>query len=311
MRSSCAGMENSCTEIESVQKKEKRRKPESDRKKQENIKKLKKVKKSEKSRKREKAESEEKQEIPQRQDYSIYNMKPEERRNVMMLGALCAGCCGYLYFHSLIVSLVMIFLSAFLLPVYKRKKAEDRQHQLRLEFRDFLYAVSSAVNTGRSLEEALEDAWEPVMLIHGEGCMMASEISWMNHVIRETNCGAEPLLRDLARRSHIDEITQFVDVCTACRKTGGDLSALIVKASAIITQNIELTQEKHALLSQKKLESTILAAMPPAVIFLIHMASSDYLVMMYETFEGRLIMAGSLMATLGSFLWSYRLISFD
>ena len=140
---------------------------------------------------------------------------------------------------------------------------------------------------------------------------MAGELLRMISVIRETNCSAEPLLKDLARRSHVDEIAEFVDVCMTCRKTGGDISGLINKASEIITQNIELAREKHVMLSQKRLESRILALMPPVVIFFINMSSSDYLIMMYTTIEGRLVMAISLMGTIGSFLWSFRMISFD
>ena len=87
--------------------------------------------------------------------------------------------------------------------------------------------------------------------------------------------------------------------------------SLVGKASEILTQNIELRSEKHVLLSQKKLESRILALMPPAVILLINLSSSDYLGIMYTTLEGHMIMALSLAATLGSFLWSFRLISFD
>ena len=51
--------------------------------------------------------------------------------------------------------------------------------------------------------------------------------------------------------------------------------------------------------------------MPPAVILLINMSSSDYLFLMYTTLEGRLIMTISLLCTAGAFLWSFKLISFD
>ncbi len=110
-------------------------------------------------------------------------------------------------------------------------------------------------------------------------------------------------LRDLAGRSHIDEISEFVDVCITCRRTGGDIGSLIGKASEIITQNIELMREKNVLLSQKRLESRLLALMPPVVILLINMSSSDYLFLMYTTLEGRLIMTISLLCTAGAFFF--------
>ncbi len=260
---------------------------------------------------KERGRHEKEKETAVRADYDNYVMGGRERRRVLLAGILGSVVCGYLYFHSYAAGAVTALCSIFLLPVYKRMKADAGKNDLRLQFRDFLYSVSASVNTGRSLEEAMEDAYGMLIMIYGEKSCMAEELKRMIHVIRDTNCSAEPLLRDLAERSHIHEISEFVDVCVTCRRTGGDLASLIAKASDIITQNIELTREKHVLLSQKRLESRILALMPPAVIFLINMSSSDYLSLMYTTAEGRLIMGISLLGTAGSFLWSFRLISFD
>lgn len=244
-------------------------------------------------------------------DYDVYRMDVKERSKVFALVITAGVLCGYLYFRSLFACALFGILSLGVIPMYKKLKSDERKRKLRAEFRDFLYSISSSVNAGRSLEEAMEEAVGPVSLIHGDKCCMVSELERMNLIIRETNSGAEPLLRDLALRSHLDEISEFVDVCATCRKTGGDMNTLILKASDIITQHIELEREKEVVLSEKKLESRILALMPPAVILLINISSSDYLAMMYMTTTGRLIMAASLISTIGSFLWSFKLISFD
>ena len=244
-------------------------------------------------------------------NYDEYEMESRERNRILLLSVLFSGLCGYLYFRSAAAVVIFIFASFPVLPVYKKFRAESQKQELRMQFRDFLYSVSASVSTGRNLEEAVEDACEPLMLIYEGNAPVVRELSHMTRVIRDTNGSAEVLLKDLANRSHIEEIGEFVDVCAVCRKTGGDLSSLIGKASEILTQNIELRNEKHMLLSQKKLESRILALMPPAVILLINLSSPDYLEMMYSTLEGKMIMAVSFAATLGSFLWSFRLISFD
>ena len=264
-------------------------------------------------------------------DYDVYVMEKKEMGKVLLLCVLGAALCGYLYFHSYIAAAAASVCSVFLLPVYKRVKADAAKNDLRIQFRDFLYSVSASVHTGRSLEEALGEACGPLTMIYGDECSMVQELKRMVTVIRDTNCSAEPLLRDLAGRSHIDEISEFVDVCITCRRTGGDIGSLIGKASEIITQNIELMREKNVLLSQKRLDlvgaqpsatllrtllrsgerDRALALMPPAVILLINMSSSDYLFLMYTTLEGRLIMTISLLCTAGAFLWSFKLISFD
>lgn len=61
------------------------------------------------------------------------------------------------------------------------------------------------------------------------------------------------------------------------------------------------------MLSQKKLESKILAVMPVALTAMINIASADYLAVMYQTFAGRLIMTAALIGTAGSFVWSTKM----
>ncbi|MGI6206507.1 MAG: type II secretion system F family protein [Anaerovoracaceae bacterium] len=181
--------------------------------------------------------------------------------------------------------------------------------ELRIQFKDMLYSISSSVSSGRHLKEAIIDAEAPAALIHGGDSMIVREIRNMKRIMTETNCSEDVVFTDLAKRSKIREIADFTDVCITCKYTGGDLTAMIDKAVLLLGENIELQREKDVMLSQKKLESKILVVMPVALTALVNLCSADYLAVMYQTFLGRIIMTAAFLGTAGSYLWSSRMIN--
>ena len=242
-------------------------------------------------------------------DYSVYHLSKAELRNYFMKSFLSLFICGYVFYGNIIAAMIAGALSVSGLKTYRKTLAARRRSELRVQFKDLLYSVSSSVSSGRHLNEALEDSEGAVALIHGRESILAVEIRNMCRVMRDTNCSEDVVLTDLSKRSGIREIADFTDVCLTCKYSGGDLTKMISKAVYLLTQNIELQKEKDVMLSQKKLESKILAVMPVAVTALINLASSDYLAMMYTTFTGRVIMTIALAGTAGSFLWSSRMIN--
>lgn len=244
-------------------------------------------------------------------DYSQYNLSKTELRDYLFKSSLALFICGYIFYGNLPAALTAGAFSLAGLKSYRKSLADKRKSQLRVQFKDLLYSVSSSVSSGRHLNEALEDSESAVALIHGNDSILALEIRNMCRVMRETNCSEDVVLTDLSKRSGVREISDFTDVCLTCKYSGGDLTKMISKAVYLLTQNIELQKEKDVMLSQKKLECRILAVMPVAVTAMINLTSGDYLSMMYTTFTGRVIMTAALAGTLGSFLWSSRMINAD
>jgi tight adherence protein B len=217
--------------------------------------------------------------------------------------------CGFVFYKSVIAACCVMLFSAAGLKAYSRTLADRRKMELRIQFKDMLYSISSSVSSGRHLKEAIIDAEAPAALIHGGDSMIVREIRNMKRIMTETNCSEDVVFTDLAKRSKIREIADFTDVCITCKYTGGDLTAMIDKAVLLLGENIELQREKDVMLSQKKLESKILVVMPVALTALVNLCSADYLAVMYQTFLGRIIMTAAFLGTAGSYLWSSRMIN--
>lgn len=174
-----------------------------------------------------------------------------------------------------------------------------------------LYSISSSVNAGRHLGEAISESEDSVVMIHGPDSIIVNEIRHMKIQMNEMNCSEEIVMMDFAERSHVTEISDFMEVWTICRKTGGDLANAVYRAAEQLSENMDLKREKDVLMSQKKLETKILALMPGAVIALIRLSSSGYMDVMYETLTGRLLMTAAFIANIGAFIWSNRLTEGD
>lgn len=241
------------------------------------------------------------------ENYNIYVLSGRELRRYFLMAGSMMFFTGYVFYKSILISAIMAALSIAGIPYYRNMLVDKRKSQLRLQFKDMLYSVSSSLTAGRYLSEAIEESERPVSLIHGKLSVMSLEIRNMVRQMNDANSSDEAVLTDLSIRSDIKEIRDFTDVCLTCRKTGGDLSAVIYRSVALITQNIELQKEKETLMIQKKLESRILAAMPVIVTGFVNLTSEDYLEVMYTTFAGRIMMTAAFAGTVISFLWTLKL----
>ncbi len=241
------------------------------------------------------------------ENYDVYKLSRKELQNYFTITLIVIFCTGYVFYRSVPLALAMCMLSFAGLKHYKGMLADRRKNTLRMQFKDMLYSVSSSVTAGRYLPEAIEESYHSVALIHGDDSVLAVEIKNMIRQMRDANSSDEAVLKSLAERSRIREITDFSDACSTCRRTGGDLNRMIQRSAELLSHNIEMQKEKEVLMAQKKLESRLLAGMPVVVTGLINLSSSDYLDVMYDTALGRILMTVAFAGTVFSFLYSIKM----
>ena len=110
----------------------------------------------------------------------------------------------------------------------------------------------------------------------------------------------EIILRSLANRAQIDEITQFVDVLTTCKRSGGDLLEIMRRTSMIISEKLEVEQEIQVLVAQKKFEGRIMMAVPFVFLAFLGLAAPDYMSPLYQG-AGYLLLTAALLLLLFCF----------
>lgn len=230
-------------------------------------------------------------------DYSVYEFSSKEKIIFYLAGYLCIFTVVYLFYHSIIASLVSGGLIYFIMPYVKGYMAQKRMDALNMQFKDMLYSLSASVAAGRQMEEALIEAEENLSSIYKPTEPIMKELKHMRISILENKESDKPLLKDFAARSKCEDINDFVQIYVTCRNMGGDIEKMIEKTAEVLTQKMTIERDIKVLTSQKKIEGRLISAMPSAMLLALNVFSYSYISVLYETMAGRIIMTASLAVT--------------
>lgn len=244
-------------------------------------------------------------------NYSRYEITGRDRIRFYIITCISFMAIGYIFYDSLFVSLIFVFLSFPYECHYRKQRLCLRRRELLIQFRDMIYSLSASISTGRPMEEALQDAERGLLLLYDENAPICIELKHMVKRMNESNESAESLLLDFASRSQIPEIQNLAEIYSICKSTGGDFEKLLRKTVDILSDKLEFTRELHVLTAQKKTEIKILLAIPFIVILFLRITSRDYISIMYDTSAGVLLMTLALISIACAYFWSISLIGID
>jgi tight adherence protein B len=187
-------------------------------------------------------------------DYDVYVMSRREKEKYRALGAGALFIVGFVFFQNALIA-ALFSLGGLLYPRYRVKDlVKKRKKALQLQFKDALYALSSALGAGRSLESAFRAALHDLRIIYpDESTPIIREFAYICRRI-EMNEPVEKALADFGSRSHLEDIISFADVVAICKTTGGNLVGVIKNTSVMISGKIEVEQEVEMILSGRKYE---------------------------------------------------------
>ncbi|KJS65674.1 MAG: pilus assembly protein TadB [Peptococcaceae bacterium BICA1-7] len=241
-------------------------------------------------------------------DYSVYVMSRREKEKYTLMGAAGLFIIAFVFFQSVWVAALFSPGGLFFPGYMVRGLAEKRKKELRLQFKDALYALSSALGSGSSVESAFRISLNDLRIIYpDEKACIIREFSYICRRI-EMNEPVEKALADFGRRSHIEDISNFADVISICKRTGGNLVSVVKNTSGAISGKIEVEQEIELILAGRRYEQKVLSVMPLVFIGLVNFGGSGYTDTLYSSFTGYLLMALSLGILVASYLISKRIM---
>ena len=243
--------------------------------------------------------------------YTSYELSQREKSKFLIICGIGLFIIAFLFYHSLLLSLLFSCLAYPGLKPYRSYLIEKRRAEMKEQFRDVLYSVSASTATGRQMPEALYEAGENLKLIYKADSLIVKELEHMVKRLYEYRESEEEILKDFAARTGIEDISDFVDIYLTCRETGGDFIRVLTKASAIIADKIAIEREIHTVTVQKQFEAKILTAIPFIIIIFLQLVSPDYLAALYEGITGRLLMTAALAGIGFSYFWSMKLTKIE
>lgn len=244
-------------------------------------------------------------------DYETYYMGRKEKLFYILLAAIVVYIVGFIFYRNHIISTLLMPLS-FLYPRFRRKEIiKRRKNELIMQFKEALYALSTSLSAGKSIEMAFKDALKDLVILYPDPD--AYIIKEFQYIIRklEMNEIIEDVLSDFATRAHLEDINSFVDVFVTCKRTGGNIAEIIKSTSNVIADKIHIKQDIETMLAQKKFEQRLLNIIPIFLILILSTNAMDYMEPVFSTMLGRGMMTISIILLAVAYLISKKIMDIE
>lgn len=242
-------------------------------------------------------------------DYNTYRMTRGEKIICVLEGAVFIYAVAFVFYQNHILCVLICPLALLYPRIKTRSIIEKRKYDINIQFRDMLYSLSTTISAGKSIELAFRDILTDMEVLYpSPDTPIIREIEYIIRKI-DMNETVEDALSDFARRVHIDDIVNFVDVFHICKRTGGNIIEVTKNASNIINDKIEIKHEINTLLAERKLERRVLNLLPPAMVLLLSVSASEYMRPVFTTVYGRLVMTVAIMLLTAAYFISKRIMN--
>ena len=133
------------------------------------------------------------------------------------------------------------------------------------QFKEAILTVSSALNTGYSVENAFRETKKELLLIYPEDARISKELQIVVRQLR-LQVPVEQALEEFAGRVDLEDLRSFTAVFIAAKRSGGDMLAIIKDTAAQIGDKIDVKREIETILAAKQYEFRVMSAVPYVII---------------------------------------------
>lgn len=215
-------------------------------------------------------------------DYSVYHLNKWQRLWAITQGCTFTFVAIWLMYRQPIAALLASPLGLLYPRQYARMLCKKRRDKLRHQFKEALQALTSLLSAGRSVENAFTSLESDLVLLLEDS---RSDLLLELRVITNRLHNGEPLevgLQNFAKRANLEEVSNFADVITICKRAGGDLVEVVRRTAQLIGEKLEVDMEVSVLIAQKKFEARIMMGMPFAFVGILGFIAADYMQPLYE-----------------------------
>ena len=217
---------------------------------------------------------------------------------------------AYVFYKSFWAALLLMPGLFFYAKYRYRTYRKYERSLLSLQFRESILAVSTSLNAGYSVENSFIEAYHDMRKMYGDEAAITKEYHRIVLRLRD-NEQIEDIIKDFARRSEIEDINDFAGVFESAKRIGGDMTNIIKRAAANISEKIEVRREIETSVSARKLELKIMAAVPFFILLYLMTSSAGFISILYHNPEGQIIMTVALALYLCGIITAEKIINIE
>ncbi len=222
-------------------------------------------------------------------------------------GMAVLALIAYVFYRSSVAFFLMLPLLLLYIVVERRRMAEKRKKDLMLQFRELMHAIIAGLQAGYSIENAFLHAYDDMRLLYGRNAQISRELQLINRELKN-NVNLEDVLDDWAKRSHVQDITDFAEVFRIAKRSGGDLPGILHNAADLIGERIEVEREITTLIASKKMEQSIMNLVPFGIILYIDASSPGFFDPLYHNAFGIALMTVLLAVYAAAYLLARKIL---
>ena len=225
--------------------------------------------------------------LQQRLEQAGLTMTPRDFYIASLITAIIMAAVGFFSGQSLTVTGLMTIVGGLGLPRWALGMLRKRRRKkFLLEFSNALDIIVRGVRSGLPVNDCMK-------IIATEGRPPVGEEF---HLVCEgirLGLSLEQSLDRMVRRMPLQEVNFFAIVLVIQQKTGGNLAEALANLSKVIRARKLMEGKIKALSAEAQASALIIGSLPFLVMGMVQMMSPDYLIPLFETRIGNLILLGA------------------
>ena len=229
-----------------------------------------------------------------KKNYWQQDIRKREYLIALLQGILLIGIISYLFYGTWICAILFSPYLIWYIKSWEKQFIKKKQASFRLQFKDAIQSLSTALNVGYSVENAMRETVKDLKGLYKRDDTIMREFSYMIRKL-QMNITAETVLKEFAQRTGDEDVHTFVTVFNMAKRSGGDTMEIIRNAVRQMSEKIDVEREIATLMSAKKMEFKIMTLIPMAMILYMKISFPQFFDVLYGNVVGIVIMSACLL----------------
>lgn len=229
-------------------------------------------------------------EIIKKRDYVKY----------MMIGMVGCGLLIHLFYNHILISVMGSVLGIFFVRYMKYHRYNQWRKDIKVQFKEGLYTLSSSIQVGKSIENAFQVAVDDLKLLYKDDAFI---IVHFKKIVSKLSMSipVEKALLEFAIEADDEDIYNFAVILISTKRAGGNMVEIISSSSQVIHDKLDVLDGIRVTIAQKRYEQQVMMLILPLMMVYMKINATDMMNVMYTTFMGRVVMT----IALGLYIFSY------
>ncbi len=197
---------------------------------------------------------------------------------------------------SFLFALLASVAAPLLVRLYVSRKTTKRREKFNRQMAEAMTLFSSALKSGMNVPTALANTASEMEAPMGEE---------LARIVNESRLGRDLVvgMTETAERMESPDFKWISEAVSIQRDSGGRLSEILDRVIATIAERNELREKINTLAAEGKMSGYVLMALPIAVGGMYTVINTEYMMLLFTTFTGQILVAAAAVLYVLGGLW--------